>query len=235
MKLHIEKLLLTWSWYTTRFWNYHHFHNRIGWTLYSDKWIQLNSCTHFLKINFNIILPSTLSLSAIPTNIIHSFLSHILWLQAPITFSSLILLYCSVLAVLVRLLNTLLCLLHYFIYDSTSRRYNPSLQSVLTPWCLVSGQYLMSSPFEGWLLTDWLLVVTCNWSDYSLMVVATTQQPTASFAVEILLSWLDPLRLFSGCRDARVNRYIWGPKIRHLSVRFMLNRNDLVTPKMPNG
>jgi hypothetical protein len=52
------------------------------------------------------------------------------------------------------------------------------------------------------------------------MVVATTQQPTASVAVEVLLSWLDSLRLFifiaglttmqltPGCRDPRLNRYL---------------------------
>jgi hypothetical protein len=51
-----------------------------------------------------------------------------------------ILTYCTLSAVLVRLQNTPLCLWHCFIADSTSRRYNLSLQCVQTPWCLVSGR-----------------------------------------------------------------------------------------------
>jgi hypothetical protein len=64
---------------------------------------------------------------------------------------------------LLGLQDTPLNWLHRFIVDSTSWYYNLSFTISSDP-LMSRGGPLMSSPPDGWLLTDWLLVVTCNLS-----------------------------------------------------------------------
>jgi hypothetical protein len=113
---------------------------------------------------------------------------------------------------LLGLQNTPLCLWHSFIYDSTSRYYNLSLNWVQTPWCLVSGRFLDVFSSRR-LAANWLLVVTCNLSTIRdwLGNLSTIRNWFGNLST--IRDWLGTYLTHSGCRDPSLN--ICADRIEH--------------------